>query len=83
MLARFVSLRIVSCWSTNWTQGGAAKRGICDEGAWVELRGDVKPHVCGRAVPECRRQGFVDGRFERDDFGVAKSLPHFLGIESL
>jgi hypothetical protein len=81
--ARFVNLRIVSCWSTNWTQGGPAKRGVGDEGAWVELRSEVIPQVCGRAVPKCRRQGFVDGRFERNDFGVAKSLPYFLGIESL
>jgi hypothetical protein len=36
ILARFVSLRIVSCWSTNWTQSGAVKRGICDEGVGVE-----------------------------------------------
>jgi hypothetical protein len=83
ILARLVSLRIVSCWSTNWTQGSAAKRGICDEGAGVEFRGEIIPHVCARAVPECRGQGFVDGRFERDDFGVAKSLAHFLIIESL
>src|SRR5271169_1619380 len=83
MLARFVNLRIVSSWSTNWTQNGAAKRGICNKGAGVECRGLIVPHVCGRAVPECRRQGFVDGRFEREDLGVAKSLPHFLGIESL
>src|ERR1700674_4451204 len=64
-------------------QDGAVKRGICDEGAGGECRGLIVPHVCGRAVPECRRQGFVDGRFERDEFGVAKSLLHFLGIESL
>jgi len=41
------------------------------------------PHVRGRAMPKCRRQRFVNGRFERKDFGDAKSLLHFLGIESL
>src|ERR1700693_3325831 len=41
------------------------------------------PKVCGRAVPECRQQGFVDGLFKSEDFGDAKSLLHFLGIESL
>jgi hypothetical protein len=34
-------------------------------------------------VPKRRQQGFVHGRFERDDFGDAKSLLHILGIESL
>ena len=49
----------------------------------VERRGAIVPHVCGRAVPKCRGQRFVDGRFEREDFGDAKSLLHLLGIESL
>ena len=81
MLARFVNLRIVSSWSTNWTQDGAAKRGICNKGAGVECRGLIIPQVCGRAVPESRRQGFVDGRFEREDRRGA--LLRFLRIESL
>jgi hypothetical protein len=54
---------------------------LCNEAGGVECRGLIEPHVCGRAVPERRRQGFIDGRFQCDDFGIAKSL--FLGIESL
>jgi len=34
-------------------------------------------------MPECRRQGFIDGRFKCEDFGIPKSLPHLLGIGSL
>jgi len=45
------------------------KRDICNERAGVECRGLIILHVCGRAVPERRRQGFVDGRFERENFG--------------
>src|ERR1700686_3929228 len=81
MLARVLSLRIVSCWSTNWTQDGGAKRDICQKRAEVECRGLIVPQVGGRAVPERRRQGFVDGRFEREDRRGA--LARFLGIESL
>src|SRR5277367_879062 len=62
-------------------QEGAAKRGICNKGAGVECRGLIIPQVGRCAVPECRRQGFVDGRFEREDRRCA--LPRFLGIESL
>src|SRR6516165_11760045 len=82
MLApRFVSLRIVSSWSTNWTQDGAAKPGICNDGVGLEYRGLIIPQVCKRAVPECRRQGFVDRRFEREDRRGA--LLRLLRIESL
>jgi hypothetical protein len=77
MLARFLSLRVPSSWSANW------KRGTCSEGTGVECRGLIILRVCGRSVTERRRQAFVDGRFERENFGVAKSLSHFLGIESL
>src|SRR5271169_629230 len=62
-------------------QDGAAKRGICKKGAGVECRGLIIPQAGRRAVPECRRQGFVDGRFEREDRRGA--LPRFLRIESL
>jgi hypothetical protein len=81
MLGRLVSFRIVSPCSTNWTQDAAAKRGICKKGAGVQCRGLIIPQVGRRAVPECRRQGFVDGRFERENRRGA--LPRFLGIESL
>jgi hypothetical protein len=39
------------------------------------------PQVGGRAVPECRRQGFVDGRLEGEDRRGA--LARFLRIENL
>src|SRR5258708_2931904 len=78
IVARFLSLRVASSWSANWTQDG-----ICNAGAGVECRGLIILQVCGRSVTERRRQGFVDGRFEGENFWVAKSLPHFLGIESL
>jgi hypothetical protein len=77
ILARFLSLRAASSWSANW------KRGICNEGAGVECRGLIILHIWGRSVTERRRRAFVDGRFERENFGVARSLSHFLGIESL
>jgi len=51
MLACFLNLQIVSSWSTNGTRDGAAKRGVCDEGAGVEYRGQIVPHVRGCAVP--------------------------------
>jgi hypothetical protein len=53
--------------STDWTQGGAAKRGICNKGVGVKCCRLIVPQVCGRAVPECRGQGFVDGRFKLND----------------
>src|SRR5215469_14580335 len=82
MLApRFVSLSIVSSRSTNWTQDRGAKRGICNNGVGVECRGLIKPQVCRRAVPECRRQGFVDRRLERED--RRGPLLRLLRIESL
>jgi hypothetical protein len=77
-----LSLRIMTSWSANGTHDGADKGGICNE-AVIERRREVIPQVGGRAVPECRRQGFVDGLFEREDFGDAQSLLHFLGIESV
>jgi hypothetical protein len=49
----------------------------------IERRRAIIPQVCGRALSKCRGQGFIDGRFEGDDFGDAKSLLHFLGIKSL
>jgi hypothetical protein len=49
----------------------------------VEGRGAIVPHVCGRALSKSRGQAFIDSGFERKDFGDAKSLLHFLGIESL
>ena len=78
-----LSLGLVSSWSTNWAQDGAVKSGICTEGAGVECRGLIILQVCPRAVSERRLQGFVDGRFECKNVEIAKSLPHFLGIESL
>jgi hypothetical protein len=83
ILARFLNLRFAPSWSVNGTHDRAGQRGSCNEGAAVERRGEVIPHVCGRAVPKCRRQGFVDGRFEREDFGDAHSPLHILGIKSL
>jgi hypothetical protein len=81
MLSPRFGLRIVSSWSTNWAQDGAAKHGICKMGVGVECCGLIVPQVCRRAVPECRRQGFVDSRFEREDGRGA--LLRFLRIESL
>jgi hypothetical protein len=81
ILARFLNLRIVFSWFADGTHG-ADKGGICNE-AGIERRREVIPHVGGRAVPECRRQGFVDGLFEREDFGDAQSLLRFPEIESL
>ena len=76
--AHFVSLRIASWWSTDWTQDGAAKRG---QGGRVKCRGLIVPQVCRRAVPKCRRQGFVDGRFKLNDCRGA--LARFQGVECL
>src|SRR6516162_8031541 len=81
LAAHFVSLRVVSSCSTNWTRDGAAKRGIGNNGVGVECRGLIIPQICRRTVPECRRQGFVDCRFEREDRrGALLRLPR---IESL
>jgi hypothetical protein len=79
----FLSLLRVPRLLASWFADGAANRGICHKGAVIERRRAIVPHVCGRALSKCRGQGFVDGRFEGDDFGDAKSLLHFLGIESL
>jgi hypothetical protein len=68
-------------WSTDWTQGRAAKRGLCNKGVEVKCRGLIVPQICGRAVPKCRRQGFVDGRFEFEDRRGA--LACFQRVESL
>jgi hypothetical protein len=49
-LAGFASLRLVSCWPTNCTHDSAGKRGICDDGAGVEFRGEIISQIRGRAV---------------------------------
>jgi hypothetical protein len=84
VFARFLSLlRLIASWSTNQAQDAAVECGVCNEGAGVECSGEIIPKVERRAVPECRRQGFVDASFEREDFRNAKSLQHVLGIESV
>jgi hypothetical protein len=82
--ARFVSLlRLMASWSAEQAQDGAVNWGICNEGAIVECSGEIIAKVERCAVPECRRQGFVDADFEREDFGNAKSALHLPGIESV
>ena len=80
--ARFLKLRRVSSWSANWTSD-STKRPIGSEGTGIKRGGEVIAKVSGRAISECRTQGFVDVGFERADFGDANSLLHFIGIESL
>jgi hypothetical protein len=60
----------------------AAKRGICNKRVEVKCRGLIVPQVCGRAVPECRRQGFVDGRFELKDDAVRPTGGRTSGLRS-